>query len=1238
MRILAVRGCNLASLADSWEIDFDAEPLASAGIFAITGPTGAGKSTLLDSMCLALFNTLPRLGAAARAQIGGEGGDAIGAKDPRSILRHGTGEGFAEVDFVGRDRRRYRARWAVRRARGRPTGALQEVRQTLLGLDSGEPLGGTRTETLAIIRDLVGLTGEQFTRAVMLAQGEFDAFVKADANERALLLERLTGSEIYARLGAAAFAKARGLAAELEALRTRIADQQGLDDTQRATAEQVLGEATEVHRAAAERLAAIQAVRAWDEKGRHLADLVERCEAAVREALAAGAEAEPRRERLRRSRIAFAMVPEWGAAAEAEARASRSALAVTERETGLDEARQAEVAARAEEEEAQEKLREGETEAKTLEPVLAAARELDRRITEAGQLLAERTANQATRRDAADQAQSAHQRAGQACSKVQAERDSEAAWIQDNQALAGLALREAELIENLSRLNKALEQAAGLEEAIEGAGRQAEEAAAQAAAEAKRREEAQAELDRARAEVAAAEEAAPAAATLAALNERRDRLAALPRLISEAAAAQARLAGSRTQVEKLAEAQERLARAAAEQVGRRDEIGRDLPALRAARDEAERARALSSAAADEAAARMREALVAGEPCPVCGATEHALETVDRLIADRLDQDRERFGELEGQVRDLEREDAVLADRLDGTSESQSSTAAEQQAALDAVDEETGRHAGALTALEAATEAAGLPFDGASPLADFRLDVNRQIAAAGAERERLVELQSALDSARRREVEFGRACEAARNAAFEASQAANEAGQRRLNLESELREVRRQLDRLDQEVDGHLSPYFNWRKATDAAVEVSAKAAEWRDRNKRRDELADKLARLTEAAHSAELDRKTAAVALASTEREVADLEERYRREREEREALLDGDPTESVRERLDGRLGQARERLEDARQARESRARSRASAESALTEAHGTGERDHDDAVRRRRQFQARLDVLALDEALVAEVAAAGSEPLDEEQAELEAIGEAVRNARSALATRGEDLTAHTASERPSFEGDDTAAELKSAALAESEAREKRDEAAFVIRRDDDARDRTAALRAEHAEASGNARIWLRLGALIGSQKGDLFRRFAQGLTLDRLVAQANVRLAELKPRYELERGQGGDMLIQVVDHDLGGDVRGLHNLSGGERFLVSLALALGLSEMSTGRGLVIESLFIDEGFGSLDGQSLGAAIDLLEQLHATGRRVGIISHIDEVKERIPVKIEVTEVARGRSTIAVVGA
>ena len=242
------------------------------------------------------------------------------------------------------------------------------------------------------------------------------------------------------------------------------------------------------------------------------------------------------------------------------------------------------------------------------------------------------------------------------------------------------------------------------------------------------------------------------------------------------------------------------------------------------------------------------------------------------------------------------------------------------------------------------------------------------------------------------------------------------------------------------------------------------------------------------------------------------------------------------------------------------------------------------------------------------------------------------------MAQRQEDLIRHDQTDPPALSGDALAQAVSEAKQADETAQKALQDAQFVLRRDDEVRTQTSKLRAELERERAAARVWLALDELIGDATGARFRRFAQGLTLDRLLAHANSRLTDLKPRYELQRAPSGDMLIQVIDHDMAGEIRGVHNLSGGERFLISLALALGLAEMSTGRGLKIESLFIDEGFGALDGASLGQALSVLEHLHATGRRVGVISHVEEIKERIPVKIEVTPVARGRSELSVISA
>ena len=147
MRILKINGKNLASLAGEFGVDFEQEPLASTGLFAISGPTGAGKSTLLDALCLALYDATPRLlKVAGRSYLADVGAETVSTQDPRTLLRRGTAEGHAEVDFVGSDGASYRARWSVRRSRTKAEGALQPTQMTLHLLPALQAIGGTKTE------------------------------------------------------------------------------------------------------------------------------------------------------------------------------------------------------------------------------------------------------------------------------------------------------------------------------------------------------------------------------------------------------------------------------------------------------------------------------------------------------------------------------------------------------------------------------------------------------------------------------------------------------------------------------------------------------------------------------------------------------------------------------------------------------------------------------------------------------------------------------------------------------------------------------------------------------------------------------------------------------------------------------------------------------------------------------------------------------------------------------------
>jgi exonuclease SbcC len=169
-------------------------------------------------------------------------------------------------------------------------------------------------------------------------------------------------------------------------------------------------------------------------------------------------------------------------------------------------------------------------------------------------------------------------------------------------------------------------------------------------------------------------------------------------------------------------------------------------------------------------------------------------------------------------------------------------------------------------------------------------------------------------------------------------------------------------------------------------------------------------------------------------------------------------------------------------------------------------------------------------------------------------------------------------------------------------------------------------------------RRWGKLSELIGSSDGKKFRNYAQQFTLDVLLGYANAHLAQLARRYRLERvaSAGGPSLgLMVRDQDMGGEVRGVNSLSGGESFLVSLALALGLASLSSNR-VRVESLFIDEGFGSLDTDTLDQVMAVIDDLREGGRVVGIVSHVAELKDRIPERVEVRRLSDGSSALRVV--
>ncbi|MBX2853944.1 MAG: AAA family ATPase [Rhodobacteraceae bacterium] len=1087
MRIRAVRGQNLASLP-KFEVDFDAQPLAGAGLFAITGPTGAGKSTLLDAICLALYDALPRLEGVGRGAVG-RAGDAeaerISLSDVRSILRHGAGEGFAEVDFVGQDGKAYRARWSVHRSRKHASGRLQYQTHSLIDLDAETQVGHHRTEVKHEIARRIGLNFEQFRRAALLAQGDFDAFLRADAKDRAELLERITGSEIYAKISMAAFQRAKVEREEIKGLESDLSKLALLPPEAR-TVEESRAKAIDAQRAA--RGAALESVAAaarWSD--------------------------------------------ERAVMARSAARTEQEATAAT----------------------------------KGLEAVII----------------------------------STAQSAQTAIDGAKAARAADVEWISARPALAKLADRVDEALATLRDHASARAALTQTEAARTQAATQAAELDQRAAAltqEAAQRGEA------ARAAETAAADAKTALEThdLDAATTRRKQLAAMQTnadRLREAARAGRQARGESEEAAAEATAAQGRAEAATKRL---TELEAGASTLNSAVKVADGVLARLRAAGSDAAKSLRATLEPEQPCPVCGGTDHqAAAEVDAALRTQLqgaEQDAQaaRAAMAESQAEGKSLAEQRARDRKEAEAKIKRAKAAEDRLAaaraawrdglatlterlteLTPEDQAaTSAAASALTKGEEAPEAALETFG--VDLAQSMERAEQALEAANAARTRL---QTALSTAN-----------TAAAAALEVGNRARETATRREALQSEVAKhdaaraasaERTQMfeARLDDWL-GQLRPEWRGDDPEKLARSIAKKIDELKQRKQRLNELEQLTPSL------------------------IAFLEEITEKAPE----LVARAPAPADTSKSGALQTDMAAWREAARRGRAAVSTAEQDAAAARRAASGAAE-----ALAEKLKTRPNLDTLATTPHV--------DEPTDSP------IHTALGALTTAWAADDGELPRHLTSARQALERD-------RAALDQA-----RDEVMVKLRLDDEARTTRAELDAKLASKRESAEVWLQLNELIGSEKGDKFRRYAQSLTLRQLVQLANQQLADLHPRYALEipPGDGEDLALQAIDRDMGDEARGVQNLSGGERFLVSLALALGLASLSSERGVRVETLFIDEGFGALDPDSLSMAVSALEALQASGRRIGVISHVSELKERIAVKIAVEPQGGGRSRLRI---
>ena len=1305
MRILAIRGKNLASLSSAFEVSFEHGPLASAGLFAITGPTGAGKSTLLDALCLALYERTPRLSrATARGvTVPDVAAETVAPSDPRTLLRRGAGEGFAEVDFAGSDGRSYRARWSVRRSRARPDGRLQASDISLHSLPDLVPLHDhTKTDTLRRIETCIGLNFDQFTRAVLLAQNDFATFLKASDDERAELLQTLTGTDTFSTLSQRAFQRMKTEREALDRLQARLDALCPLSPEARAAHHaQQDAQTTVLHDLASEE-DSLQAHLRWHTRHQQLHAQVQAAEHAWHTRKQAEEAARPRHRHLARLQAVQPARPLWAQAQRLAAEVATAQGLWQQASTASQTAQAREASAAASLQAADTARQLADQQLSSAQPDLAQARELDTRLA----MLSPQLQDSAQAQASAAQAQQAADQALATARQQQADTGTQLAqcqqWLDQHTQWATLA-------QGWPRWEALLQQASGLHSQITGL--QARHTAAQAqlpalqAAETHAREASAAarqqhsQLTTTLATLSAACAATDAAALAREQRSQTQRLGHLQtarRLHSDIAHTRQRLQDQQAQ---LATAQARHAQALADL----HTSAQALPLLQAELNAARESLQQALLAASPTAEQWRAQLQDQQPCPVCGATDHPYAHA-HPAAQALAQVWQRLEELvqfRQAAHDAEKSKNIAASAMaEGTEEQISAlqpdmARLQQQLARWQADWQAHALCAELTALLTADSAAELAADPAAasearhataPDADLTHWLTQAEADTLAAQQRLEQQaeahrqQQALRDQAQTQLNTAQAhitrCQQAESAA---EQAHTLAAERLAQTSAQLAQAQPQLQALLGELDAALAD-DGWQAIWAAnpaafATRMHTRARDWQARHTEAAELARQLHTLATQLTGLQQQATQAQALLSEHTQAHARLQQQWQQLSTQRQALLNGQPAKAVEANLTRQQQQAHSHWQQAseqhRQTELALASAAASQQHArqqldaletqaeaarlsiddwltsFNEQHSSDPSSQDPSSQSHPgQAQSGQNLSGstpdsaapppLDHHSLAKLLATTPEWMAAEHAALHQLVADTAQAHTVLATHRDNLQTHaTDPGRPAdhLTPEALQAELHSLAQRKTTANGLLAAASLALAQDDQRQSDARQLQAAHASQVATERVWAQLGELIGSADGKKFRNFAQQLTLDILLGYANLHLKDLARRYRLERIRDSLGLL-VVDQDMGDEVRSVHSLSGGESFLVSLALALGLASLSSHR-VRVESLFIDEGFGSLDAEALQVAMDALDKLQSLGRKVGVISHVQDMTERIATRVQVRRMAGGLSRVVV---
>lgn len=1160
MKIKKIEFCNINSLAGEWTIDFESPDFANSGMFCISGPTGSGKTSILDAICLGLYGATPRL----KAIVG----------DSNEVMTYGSKNCYAKVTFECRGNL-YSACWDQHRAAR--TNKLQKYSWVLLNETTGstEASFSKQSEIEATMTRIIGLDFDQFTKSMMLAQGEFNKFLKCKENERAAILEKLTGDSIYRKIAVAVHDLYASANKAVEDVENKIGAVTLLTEEELANLNAKIDDATLQKKSLSENVERLLFICAWFENLHGIESHLKTAQDELGNAEREKAEFEPNREKLERalraqevesSYVEFNSVRERLAHMKTQLGESQKTLpdALSELEKASKDCR-----------EKQDVFEKSKTEYSANESLWQQVSSLDGDIRNVGTQLKNAESDVSKIVTEIGTTQKKIEETGNRISENEKALESVNKYLSENEkdeAIDGmLSLLKSQASEWKAENANVVQSSVTLEEQKKKL--QEFDAAS----------EQQMQNLRGLQDYLAEHQADADLVNL--LPEMNGYAKDVENYHRESARLQREMESKQNQLASLASEREQAqANLNALQKDKEIIIQEDIPVV---------------------VAELRHNLKPGKPCPVCGSLEHLSCEESAKIengADRLNDFAAKLRKINGEMEKVQRQ----LDSFVTQERNYREVLCESELKLKD---------------EAKNEAASLE------LLNAKLEPWKFTATLNSVRPILQNLQILKTTYLQKKESADVLQNKVNNAAIDRAKLDGE-----LNITAEsIKKTQEKLQVLSQKIEESLEPWFsNIRmEEVDALLaELEKKNLYWKKAQERINEVEKYL----------DTDRSNQGQLKEGLEQAQSRLDDANSKVEESRKNLsaLDAKRKELFGEKsVDEERKNARERRDNAEHfANEARLVEQQKRETKV--ALDKSIADLNTHIAETEPKLAGLQTLFLENLtsknfadeqvfLAAKLPEAERKSLQQSQKRVEekltAAQTSVKNFNDQLAEHQQKRNFEESEDVAKQNRDTVKTQLNECTVNLATWTEQRKSDAQLRQKFNDMQAELSALKSKRADWEQMQR-WFN-GNRLETGNGDVFVKFIQTITLRNLLKIANGYLRDMFPRYEMVT-EPNTLNIQLVDHDNSDAVRPIDNISGGEGFLVSLSLALGISTLAS-RNVRIDSMFLDEGFGTLDSKMLQETVIVLQKMQQEkGKLLGVITHVDLVKSELPTHIEVT--------------